>query len=117
MPASTPDGWLVVACHSGGPDWGSGPTGKGKLFKITYTDPSHPQPVLAWPAGPREVRVEFDRPVPPELLRDVLDADEADGRPIRAGRRPVRVALAGLRGRAGAEAGAAVRRAACARPS
>ena len=57
-------------CHGGGPDWGSGPTGKGKLFKITYTDPEHPQPVFAWPAGPREVRVEFDRPVNPELLRD-----------------------------------------------
>ena len=40
-----PDGGLVVACHSGGPDWGSGPTGKGKLFKITYTDPNYPQPV------------------------------------------------------------------------
>ena len=23
----SPDGDLVVACHSGGPDWGSGPTG------------------------------------------------------------------------------------------
>src|SRR5262245_16046740 len=67
-----PDGSLVVCCHSGGPDWGSGPTGKGKLFKITYTDPNHPQPVFAWPAGPREVRVEFDRPVDPQLLRGVL---------------------------------------------
>ena len=34
-----PDGGLVVACHSGGPDWGSGPTGKGKLFKITLHRP------------------------------------------------------------------------------
>ena len=73
----SPDGDLVVACHSGGPDWGSGPTGKGKLYKIAYADRDHPQPVLAWPAGPREVRVEFDRPVDPELLRDVLAADEA----------------------------------------
>ena len=51
MRASAPDGGLVVACHSGGPDWGSGPTGKGKLFKITYTDPKHPQPVFVWPTG------------------------------------------------------------------
>ncbi|HET6574052.1 MAG TPA: ThuA domain-containing protein [Fimbriiglobus sp.] len=68
----TPDGGLVVSCHSGGPDWGTGPTGKGKLYKITYTDRDHPQPVFAWPAGPREVRVEFDRPVDPELLHDAV---------------------------------------------
>jgi len=65
-----PDGALVVACHSGGPDWGSGPTGMGKLYKIRYADPDHPQPVLVWPNGPRELRVEFDRPVEPALLRD-----------------------------------------------
>ena len=35
----------VVACHSGGPDWGSGPTGKGKLYKISYDAPTNPQPV------------------------------------------------------------------------
>ena len=55
-----PDGDLVVACHSGGPDWGSGPTGKGKLYKIDYTDRDHPQPVLAWAGraarGARRVR-------------------------------------------------------------
>jgi putative heme-binding domain-containing protein len=79
-----PDGGLIVACHSGGPDWGSGPTGKGKLFKITYTD-DQPQPVLAWPAGPREVRVEFDRPVEPALLKDVAkQAKLTAGRYVRA---------------------------------
>jgi putative heme-binding domain-containing protein len=84
----TPDGGLVVACHSGGPDWGSGPTGKGKLFKVTFTDRDHPQPVFAWPAGPREVRVEFDRPVDPEQLRDVLrKAELTAGRHVRAGDR------------------------------
>jgi putative heme-binding domain-containing protein len=84
----TPDGGLVVACHSGAPDWGSGPTGKGKLFKITYTDPDYPQPVFVWPTGPREVRVEFDRAVPPELLHDVLaQATLTGGRYVRAGDR------------------------------
>ncbi|MFO0929630.1 MAG: ThuA domain-containing protein [Gemmataceae bacterium] len=84
----TPDGGLLVACHSGGPDWGSGPTGKGKLYKITYADRTHPQPVLAWPAGPREVRVEFDRPIDPPLLRDVLrQTDLTAGRHVRAGDR------------------------------
>jgi putative heme-binding domain-containing protein len=83
-----PDGSLVVACHSGGPDWGSGPAGKGKLFKITYADREHPQPLFAWPAGPREVCVEFDRPVNPELLRDVLKQTKITaGKYVRAGDR------------------------------
>ncbi len=83
-----PDGSLVVACHSGGPDWGSGPTGKGKLYKISYTDKEHPQPVLVYPAGPREVRVEFDRPVDPQLLRDVLSQTKITaGKFVRAGDR------------------------------
>ncbi|MBY0227765.1 MAG: hypothetical protein K2W96_00655, partial [Gemmataceae bacterium] len=84
----TPDGGLLVACHSGGPDWGSGPAGKGKLFKIMPTDREHPQPVLAYPSGPREARVEFDRPVPPELLADVLrKSDLTAGLHVRAGDR------------------------------
>ncbi len=91
MPADccvTPDGGLLIACHSGGPDWGSGPTGKGKLFKIRYGDPQHPQPVLAWAASPREVRVEFDRPVDPVLLRDALtQTDITAGKFVRAGDR------------------------------
>jgi putative heme-binding domain-containing protein len=83
-----PDGSLVVACHSGGPDWGSGPTGKGKLYKITYTDREHPQPVLVYPSGRREVRVEFDRPVDPQLLRDVLSQSRLTaGKFVRAGDR------------------------------
>lgn len=83
-----PDGSLVVACHGGGPDWGSGPTGKGNLYKITYTDPDHAQPVLAWSNGPREVRVEFDRPVDPQLLRDALRQTKLTaGRHVRAGDR------------------------------
>jgi putative heme-binding domain-containing protein len=83
-----PDGSLVVACHSGGPDWGSGPTGKGKLFKITYSDPHHPQPVFAWPNGPNEVRVDFDRPVDPQLLRDLVRQTKLTaGRHVRAGDR------------------------------
>jgi len=82
------DGALVVACHSGGPDWGSGPTGRGKLYKITYTDKEHPQPVLVYPSGPREVRVEFDRPVDPQLLRDVRAQTKLTaGKFVRAGDR------------------------------
>ncbi len=83
----TPDGGLLVACHSGGPDWGSGPTGKGKLFKISYID-DQPQPVLVYPSGTREVRVEFDRPVGPALLKDVAkQAKLTVGKFVRAGDR------------------------------
>jgi putative heme-binding domain-containing protein len=59
----TPQGDLIVACHSGKPDWGTGPQGKGKLFKISYADAIAAQPVLAFAAGPAELRVVFDRPL------------------------------------------------------
>jgi putative heme-binding domain-containing protein len=67
----SPRGDLVVAVHGGGPDWGDGPKGKGKLYKITYTGKDLPQPVLVWPQTPREVRVVFDRPLDAEGLRDL----------------------------------------------
>src|SRR5688500_13028436 len=61
----TPDGDLLVACHSGPPDWGTGPAGEGKLFKIRYTGKSAPQPVTAWAAAADEFRVAFDRELDP----------------------------------------------------
>lgn len=83
-----PDGSLRVACHSGGPDWGSGPNGKGKLYKIQYTDREHSQPAVVWASGPREVRVEFDRPIEPDLLRNALPQIKLTaGRAVRAGDR------------------------------
>lgn len=63
----SPGGDLVIAAHGGGPDWGSGPRGRGRLFKIRALDV--PRPLLVWPHGPREVRVAFDRPADPERLR------------------------------------------------
>jgi putative heme-binding domain-containing protein len=59
----TPQGDLLVACHSGPPDWGTGPAGEGRLFKIRYTGRDLPQPVVAWAAGPDEFRIAFDRPL------------------------------------------------------
>lgn len=59
----TPDGDLLVACHTGKPDWGTGPQGKGKLFKISCSDKAAPQPVLAYAASPTETRIVFDRPL------------------------------------------------------
>ncbi|CAN5381826.1 hypothetical protein BH23VER1_BH23VER1_28200 [soil metagenome] len=60
----TPQGDLLVACHSGPPDWGTGPAGEGTLFRIRWADPDLPQPVTAWAAAPDEFRIAFDRPLP-----------------------------------------------------
>jgi putative heme-binding domain-containing protein len=61
--AVSPGGALVLACHSGSPDWGSGPEGAGKFFRVEYVDRGAPQPLLAWAQSPIEVRVDFDRPL------------------------------------------------------
>jgi len=64
--AISPVGDLLVSCHVGPPDWGVGPQGEGKLFKISYVNDKVPQPVIAWAASPIEARIAFDRPLPPE---------------------------------------------------
>src|ERR1043166_3143192 len=70
----TPRSDLLVACHSGKLDWGTGPQGKGKLFKISYSDKA-PQPVIAYAVSPTETRIMFDRPLKlktaPELAKDI----------------------------------------------
>ncbi len=77
----SPRGDLVVAAHSGLPDWGSGPAGAGKLYQIRLADPDAPQPVIAWAAGPQEVRVAFDRPLDPNRLRDLARSVAIDHGP------------------------------------
>ncbi len=62
--ALSPAGDLVVSCHVGPPDWGVGPQGDGKLFKISYTNNKLAQPVITYAASPIEVRVAFDRELP-----------------------------------------------------
>jgi len=66
--AVSPDGALYVCCHSGMPDWGTGPNGEGKLFKISYTETNAPQPIAAWPSSTMEVRVAFDQPIDSAIL-------------------------------------------------
>ena len=61
----TPQGDLLLACHSGPPDWGTGPAGEGKIFRVRHAAKETPQPVLAWAAAPDEFRVAFDRPLTP----------------------------------------------------
>ncbi len=67
----SPQGDLVIAVHSGQPDWGSGPTGEGKLYKISYTDRSLPQPIQMRAASPTETHIEFDRPLVPTQLKEL----------------------------------------------
>jgi len=80
----TPQGDLLVACHSGAPDWGTGPQGAGKVFKISYTDNAAPQPVLAYAASPTETRVVFDRPVDPARWRTLARASRVTKGPYVA---------------------------------
>jgi len=58
--AISPKGDLVVCCHTGKPDWGNGPKGEGRIFKISYTDKAAPQPVLAWARSETESEVAID---------------------------------------------------------
>lgn len=85
----TPEGDLLVACHTGKPDWGTGPQGKGKLFKISYTGKAVPQPVLAYCESATETRVVFDRLLAAAGLWDDLkhQCTMAMGRYVTAGER------------------------------
>ncbi len=86
--ALSPRGDLTVACHSGGPDWGTGPSGAGKLFKIAHAAEQTPQPVLAYSSAPGEWRVTFDRELDPAKLRNLAKGVEiTQGRFVAAGDR------------------------------
>lgn len=67
----SPRGDLVVTVHSGPPDWGTGGSGTGRLFKLTRTDAAAPQPVVAYAASSTEWRIEFDRELPEGIERDI----------------------------------------------
>ncbi|MBP7948531.1 MAG: c-type cytochrome [Verrucomicrobiales bacterium] len=79
--AISPGGDLVICCHSGDPDWGSGPSGHGRLFKISCKDPNAAVPVLAWARSATESVVVFNRP-----LSAAQWPDNSVGFSIRAGR-------------------------------
>lgn len=84
----SPTGDLVAACHSGAPDWGSGPTGEGTLYKISYVGTETPQPAAIWAQSPHEVRIAFDRPLPVEALAGLQDKLKIEyGRYVGAGDR------------------------------
>ncbi|HUF62377.1 MAG TPA: ThuA domain-containing protein [Verrucomicrobiales bacterium] len=84
----SPSGALVVCAHSGEPDWGTGPEGKGTLYRIEYSEPAAPQPVLAWPESPDRVAVAFDAPLDPAWLSNLQGhSDLVRGDYVRAGDR------------------------------
>ena len=84
----SPHGELVIAAHSGIPDWGSGPDGQGKLYKILYNGKEVAQPVIAWAASPTEMRVAFDRPLDPTQLKELAKRTTiTQGRYVSAGDR------------------------------
>ena len=70
--AISPQGDLVVCCHTGAPDWGNGPKGEGRIFKISLSDKAAPQPVLTWPASETETVIAFDRALDAAAWGEVL---------------------------------------------
>jgi len=87
---ATPTGGMVVACHSGPPDWGTGPAGIGELFKIVpaVLDVAVPRPVAAWFSSPGEIAIAFDAPLDPSQLKDwPRGMDIYAGQNVRAGDR------------------------------
>lgn len=69
----SPRGDLVVTTHSGPPDWGTGVTGVGRLFKLSRHDATAAQPVLAYATSPTELRIDFDRPLPSDIEQDLIN--------------------------------------------
>jgi putative heme-binding domain-containing protein len=83
----SPRGDLLVATHSGQPDWGSGPSGKGKIYRIHY-DQSTAQPIIAWNESPTELRVLFDRKLTDEMAQKLAHGAKIEGgRYVSAGDR------------------------------
>ncbi len=68
--AISPQGDLLVSCHSGTPDWGDGPKGKGHLYKISFTDKAAPFPVVIYPSSETETTIAFDKPIDPAAWQD-----------------------------------------------
>lgn len=77
--AISPKGELVICCHSGPPDWGRGPAHEGKLFKIRFTDPAAPRPVLAWAQDETRSVIEFDQPLKKDEWQDLASRIHVEG--------------------------------------
>lgn len=75
----SPKGELVICCHSGPPDWGRGPAHEGKLFKIRFTDPAAPRPVLAWAQDETHSVIGFDQPLKEDEWQDLAARIHIEG--------------------------------------
>lgn len=71
--AISPDGDLFVCAHSGPPDWGTGPNGIGKIFKISYTDRAVAQAERIWVSSPMELNIAFDRAIDPSITNRISE--------------------------------------------
>lgn len=80
-------GDLYVSCHSGPPDWGTGPKGEGRLFKVSYTDPKAPQPVAVRAESATKVSIKFDKPVHDSITATASSHEIEFGEYARAGDR------------------------------
>lgn len=77
---------LVICCHTGKPDWGNGPKGNGRIFKISYQQKEVPQPVMAWAASETQTIVAFDREIDVDAWSDLpTRAKIESGRYVAAG--------------------------------
>ena len=84
----SPTGELVVACHSGPPDWGTGPAGLGSLYKVRALAASTPRPVQAWRSSPSEMTIAFDQPLDSTRWTDLAKRIRIEtGTFVRAGDR------------------------------
>lgn len=82
----TPDGSLLIATHSGPPDWGTGPEGAGTIYKIRYVDKQAAQPTQIFAQGPTELCIAMDRPLQPDTLRRIIKQVEiTSGQYVEAG--------------------------------
>jgi putative membrane-bound dehydrogenase-like protein len=84
----SPRGDLVVCCHGGAPDWGTGPSGTGRIFVISYQAPAAPQPLFGYAGTAGETNVVFDRPLEPTDVRRLVEQAKIEvGRYVSEGDR------------------------------
>ncbi|EDY19841.1 heme-binding protein [Chthoniobacter flavus Ellin428] len=69
----SPRGDLVVCCHGGAPDWGTGPSGTGRIFVISSHEPESPHPLFSFASSPGETSVVFNRPLDPAGMHGLAE--------------------------------------------
>lgn len=82
----TPRHSLLVATHSGSPDWGTGPEGKGTILEIYPEETPSPQTVAAYFEASEKLRVCFDSAIASEVFTQETTHLER-GEFVRAGDR------------------------------